>query len=100
MNTPRNEHTATLLLNGKVLVTGEDNNSPVVTAQLHDPLTNNWTLTASMSVPRNYHITSVLSNGKVLIAGRNSSNTSSELYDSETNSWKTTANMNVAGVLN
>ena len=80
MNTSRNEHATSLLLNGKVLVTVGDNNSPGVTAELYDPLTNNWMLTISMSVPRNYHIASVFSNGKVLITANTSSLASAELH--------------------
>ena len=79
MNYRRGWHTASVLTNGKVLVTGGYLNS----AELYDPSTGVWNVTSNMNYARNDHTASVLTNGKVLVAGGdNGSNTlnSAELY--------------------
>lgn len=74
----RYAHTATLLLNGKVLVVGGfastnacwDAGEPAqLSAELYDPSTGSFQLTASMSTERGGHTATLLPNGKVLIAG-------------------------------
>lgn len=69
----RQEHTATLLGNGKVLFTGGfDNSSPpncLSSAEIYDPGNGTGALTASMSVPRADHTATLLPDGNVLIAG-------------------------------
>jgi len=67
---------ATLLPDGKVLVTGgtstgvDDTLGAVRAAETWDPATGTWTTLASMSVPRMYHSTAVLlPDGRVLVAG-------------------------------
>ena len=58
----RNDHTTSLLLNGKVLVTGgiNDRSGDVnKLCKLYDPLTGNWTKTSGMHFLRYYHIASV-----------------------------------------
>jgi hypothetical protein len=72
--------TATLLLNGKVLVTGGSGpgpNSPPAATQLYDPASGTWTTTAGMTEPRSGHTATLLLNGTVLVMGGNSA----ELYD-------------------
>src|SRR4051794_23454670 len=66
----RDNHTATLLPNGKVLVAGgqrDGNETPG--AELFDPATGAWTNTGSMLVARVYHTATLLPNGKVLVTG-------------------------------
>jgi len=48
MNTARFLHTATLLNNGKILITGGgvDTSNPIACAELYDPGTGTWTPTA------------------------------------------------------
>lgn len=83
MSVTRYRHTATLLAGGKVLITGGGglNSDPVLaTAELFDPTTGMFTLTAgSMSVPRTGHNATLLSDGKVLITGGGS--TTADLFD-------------------
>jgi galactose oxidase-like protein len=69
MNSARIQHTASLLNNSKVLVTGGCNSSILNSAELYDPATGIWTVTESMKDRRSFHTASVLPNGKVLVAG-------------------------------
>lgn len=66
-------HRATLLPNGKVLVTGgySPNPSPMylTSSELYDPSTGAWTTTASMKRGRGRHTATLLLNGQVLVAG-------------------------------
>src|SRR5436190_7951827 len=63
-------HTATLLPNGKVLVTGGyDGNNAFATAELYDPATGTWTPTGSLTVARFRHKATLLPNGQVLVSG-------------------------------
>lgn len=85
-------HTATLLANGKVLVTGGRNERLYLkTAELYDPATNSWSSAGSMAVPRESHTATLLPSGKVLVAGGFNDGTgdlnSAELYDPATNTW-------------
>ena len=70
MNNARYYHTASVLTNGKVLVTGGYNGSSFLnSAELYDPSTGIWTTTGNMNNARYYHTASVLTNGKVLVTG-------------------------------
>jgi len=66
MTTARESHTATLLPNGKVLITG-NSYSPGSAAELYDPATR--TFTAAGGATTVSGITTLLGNGKVLITG-------------------------------
>ena len=73
----RRQHNATLLPDGKVLVTGgtrlpgfNNGAGAVLTAEIWDPATEAWTTLASMRVPRLYHSTALLlPDARVLAAG-------------------------------
>ncbi|CAF4363649.1 unnamed protein product, partial [Adineta steineri] len=70
MTSIRIGHTASVLSNGKVLVTGgQDSSKELNTAELYDPSIGTWTSTNNMINARYQHTASVLSNGKVLISG-------------------------------
>ena len=74
MTTAREGHTATLLANGQVLLTGGFNgteSSPILnTAELYDPVANTFTaLTATMTSARAVHTAALLANGQVLLTG-------------------------------
>jgi alpha-tubulin suppressor-like RCC1 family protein len=93
----RGYHTATLLSNGKVLVTGGSSGSSyLTTSELYDPVLNTWSGAPSMAGTRGFHTATLLSNGKVLVTGgyNGSSQLSScELYDPVSNSWSGAASM-------
>ena len=71
MSTPRLVPTATLLLDGRVLVTGGMNvGSPALaSAEVWDPATRTFTPTGSMHVPRVGHAAALLHDGRVLVVG-------------------------------
>ncbi|MDI1436440.1 kelch repeat-containing protein, partial [Polyangium sorediatum] len=71
MNTPRESHAASLLVNGKVLVTGGFSVGDVATkfAELYDPATNLWSFTGSMKDARYAHSSTRLADGRVLVTG-------------------------------
>ncbi len=107
MATPRGgRHTATLLLDGKVLVAGGLAEltpgviSTLDSAELYDPTTNSWSTTASMSTPRSRHTATLLLDGRVLVAGGRiqfgESLATAELYDPSTGTWSPTGSMTSA----
>lgn len=73
----RHRHTATLIGDGRVLVTGgascgaeEYETCPLDSAELYNPVTGAWTSVASaMSFRRRNHTATLLPNGLVLVAG-------------------------------
>jgi hypothetical protein len=87
--------TATLLNNGKVLAAGGSNGITLSSAELYDPITEQWTPTGSMTTPRIGHTATLLTDGKVLVAGGQvtTSLASAELYDPNTETWTLTGNM-------
>jgi N-acetylneuraminic acid mutarotase len=111
MMTTRQQHTATVLQSGKMLVTGGNYSSesgagepPNVfsSAELYDPVTNTWSAAGTMSSPRYQHTASLLHSGLVLAAGGNnlvgtcSCTTfvsSADIYNPITNSWTPTGSL-------
>jgi hypothetical protein len=91
LSKPRYRHTATLLSDGRVLVTGGVyQNAALATGEIYEPGTKQWSPIADMSVPRVDHTAVALSNGKVLVAGGSLGGVatkSTETYDPDTNQW-------------
>jgi N-acetylneuraminic acid mutarotase len=100
MATPRANHTATLLPNGKVLLAGGMNvmvprirwGSCTNLAELYDPATDTFSSGGAMAVVHCGHNAVLLPNGKVLVVG----GSDAELYDPATNSWSSAGTMNAA----
>ena len=102
--TGREEHTATLLPDGNVLIAGgsDGRGKALASAEVYNPATNRWTSVGSMATARTDHTATLLPSGKVLVAGGQlgpdpfSSLSSTELYDPTTGSWSTAAPMIVS----
>lgn len=101
---PRQFHTATLLLNGKVLVAGGRNrvavpggysNIVLVNAELYDPASGTWTSTGSLLAAREAHTATLLPDGRVIAAGGQNSDylASAELYDPANGTWSATGRL-------
>lgn len=89
--TKRYLHTATLLNNGKVLITGGRNSENVLdSVKLYDPENGEISTVSNLLEPRYEHTATLLNNGTVLIAGgRNANNSldSTEIYDVTTSTF-------------
>ena len=104
LTTPRLRHTATLLPNGKILVTGgytaHTGGTYLATAELYDPANGAWTATGSMSTPRSSHTATLLPNGRVLVAGGYIGTSTylpgAELYDPASGSWTAINSLSVS----
>jgi hypothetical protein len=99
----RELHTATLLMNGKVLITGgnEFNGYPTwlpatQTAELYDPASRSFAITGPMQAARTEHTATLLADGRVLIAGSSTSVealASTEIYDPTAGSFVAAASL-------
>ncbi len=100
----RGQHTATLLINDKVLVVGgldPDPPNPIpTTAELYDPATRSWTASGANIEPRLHHTATLLDDGRVLVVGGVCSGcgefghlASAELYDPRIGTWVATGSM-------
>ena len=109
LNTPRYGHTATLLANGKVLVTGGLDRALAPfgvtdSAELYDSATGTWGSTGNLNTGRSGHTATLLANGKVLVVGGRDHiappffglTGSAELYDPATETWSSTGNLNTS----
>jgi hypothetical protein len=97
MTVGRRLHVATLLGDGKVLITGGQDSTGAIlaSAEIYDPATGAFTATGGMSQPRLRHTATLLPDGRVLVAGGVSGPTtaSAELYDPATGSFTVTGSM-------
>jgi len=74
MTTPRMQHTATRLADGRVLITGGGTTYGVYnllkTAEIYDPATGTFTSVGSTAVARGYEQATLISDGRVIITGQ------------------------------
>jgi N-acetylneuraminic acid mutarotase len=116
LSAPRVDHTMTLLPNGRVLAAGGRSQAPnplvnFNTAEVFDPITEQWTPTGSMRDFRWSHTATLLPDGRVLVAGGfggtpvgSGANAqpvidTAEIYDPATGQWTRTGNLNVRRAL-
>ena len=106
LNVPRIAHTATLLLNGKVLIAAGQvqlaaGPQTIASAELYDPTTGTFSLTGSLKTDRSVAMAILLPNGRVLVAGGTKTTTpgygvplnSAELYNPVTGVFSSIGNM-------
>jgi N-acetylneuraminic acid mutarotase len=109
LTTAREDHTASMLPDGRVLVTGGDadnDRTALTSAELYDPARGTWAAVARMRTARISHTaTLVTASGgpQVLIAGGNQKAqnqilSSAETYDVTTDSWQLTGTMGMSRI--
>ncbi len=88
------EHSATKLLDGRVLIVGgfsKSKKSEVNNCELYDPSAGKWTDAAPLNIGRQGHTATLLKDGRVLVCGGNNQSelhpNSCELYDPINNTW-------------
>lgn len=93
---PRSNHTATLLPDGRVLVVGGGNRGISLyekygSAEIFDPVTEEWTVTGSLIQARDWHTSTLLPDGRVLVVGglddKHNPIASIEIYEPTTGKW-------------
>jgi N-acetylneuraminic acid mutarotase len=99
--TARSGQTATLLSNGKVLVTGGNHTGMdrLSSAELFDSASGTWAETGELTVARSAHTATLLPNGKVLVAGGDNidiSLSNADVYDPQSGTWTSTGALDQA----
>lgn len=101
MTTSRVFHTATLLLDGTVLIAGglDTTGAYLGSAEIYDPTAGTFSAVGSMATPRGLHAAVLLASSKVLIlAGQSSTNpvqdtSTAEIYDPSLGQFVATGNL-------
>ncbi len=100
MSVPRRGHSAILLANGTVLISGgldDASGTVLASAEIYNPATGTFTAAGNMNFPRYQHQAALLASGEVLIAGgfdsSGSITNSAEIFDPKTGQFTLTASM-------
>jgi sugar lactone lactonase YvrE len=101
---PRSGHTATALLDGRILIVGGDPYSlSSNSAEIFDPATGECTSTGNLAYPRSGHRATLLQDGRVLITGSHLAGETNqpvaEIYDPKTGLFAATGSMHAARFL-
>ncbi len=103
MTAARQGHTATVLPDGRVLLTGGTKNigfrATLASAEIYDPGSGTFQTTGSMTTAREGHTATLLRDGRVLIAGGSPNGTSTtasaEVYDPRSGKFRAISPMGV-----
>ena len=102
MQQPRNDHTATLLNHGRVLVVGGTPDPrtdpfrglplPSTSCEIYDPVLDSWSPTGALKEGRSLHAATRMPDGKVLVVGGDDAGAwipvpACELYDPVSGTW-------------
>jgi hypothetical protein len=98
MHVARSGHQATLLDDGRILVTGgsDESGAAISRAEIFNPVTQTWADAEPNAHPRFEHAATLLEDGRVVIVGGASTISScegvsaAEIYDSRTGAWSVT----------
>ena len=106
MHSPRWRHTATVLLNGSILIVGSASSNQgdgsaeaIASAEIFDPGTSKFTAVGSMATARVGHTATLLGDGRVLITGGEGVTAllaSAEIYNPATQMFSPTGSLKVA----
>lgn len=100
MGLGRSSHTATVLLDGDVLVAGGFTDvpcGPTADSALYDPASNSWSSLPALKQARALHTATTLPDGQVLVVGGSTCagpTGSSELFDPKAKSWSPASSIN------
>jgi Bacterial Ig-like domain (group 3)/Bacterial Ig-like domain (group 2) len=95
LNIARENHTATLLASGKVLIAaGSGSQANLASAEIYDPVAKVFTLTGNLSYARATDTATLLNSGQVLIVGSQTLGVA-ELYDPTSGTFSLAGNLNI-----
>src|SRR4030095_8724522 len=93
----RKQHSATLLLDGKVLVVGGQPLVQAATSELYNPVTGSWSNSGPLHAGRISNTATLLQDGRVVVTGGQSASQllgSTEIYDPSSGRWKDAGDLN------
>ena len=95
MGTPRFRQLATVLFDGRVLISaGATDTYNLDSCEIYDPNTGTWTPTGLMNESRSSHTATLMFDGKVVVTGgQGGPRTSAESYDPLTDTWTLIGNL-------
>jgi hypothetical protein len=100
LKTGRENHTATLLKDGRVLIAGGDEDplyKYLASAEIYDPVTGRFSPAGAMTTPRTGQTATLLADGRVLLAGGDNADSSAfaaaEIYDPSTGKFTKTGSL-------
>ncbi|HXJ56654.1 MAG TPA: kelch repeat-containing protein, partial [Verrucomicrobiae bacterium] len=93
----RRQQTATLLLDGKVLVAGGAPFVQAATSELYNPVTASWSNSGALAIGREFHTATLLQDGRVVVTGGQTVSQllrGTEIYDPRSGQWTAAGNLN------